>query len=54
MDDDQRMMIEHECERLVMRYCHLIDGGDAGSSFTDLGNWHSVGRSRHSCRDEPP
>jgi len=46
MDDDQRMMIEHECERLVMRYCHLIDGGDAGrvpELFTDDGVWASPG-----------
>ena len=46
MDDDQRMMIEHECERLVMRYCHLVDGGEAGrlpELFTDDGVWASPG-----------
>lgn len=54
MDDNQRMMIEHECERLVMRYCHLIDGGEAGrvpELFTDDGVWASPG-TRMVGRDE--
>jgi len=54
MDDDQRMMIEHECERLVMRYCHLVDGGEAGrvpELFTDDGVWASPG-TRLVGRDE--
>jgi hypothetical protein len=54
MDDDQRMMIEHECERLVMRYCHFVDGGEAGrlpELFTDGGVWASPG-TRLVGRDE--
>mgnify|MGYP001821932863 CR=1 FL=1 len=54
MDDNQRMMIEHECERLVKRYCHLIDRGEAGrvpELFTDDGVWASPG-TRKVGRDE--
>lgn len=46
MDCDQQMLIERECERLVMRYCHLIDRGEAAlvaDLFTDDGVWKAPG-----------
>lgn len=29
MDAIERMLIEHECGRLVTAYCHHVDHGDA-------------------------
>lgn len=40
------MLIERECERLVMRYCHLVDHGEAAQIpdlFTDQGIWKGPG-----------
>lgn len=44
MDALQRMLIERECERLVTRYCHLVDHGQAAQVaelFTEDGAWAS-------------
>jgi len=44
MDIDQRIRIERECERLVTRYCHFIDHGEAArvaELFTEDGVWES-------------
>ena len=44
MDPMQRLLAERECERLVYRYCHLIDHGEAAKVsdlFTDDGVWAS-------------
>ena len=38
MDDMSRLMIEHDCTKLIVAYSHMIDFGDAGSIaelFTD-------------------
>ena len=47
MDSLERLLIERECERLVMAYCHYIDGGrakDVADLFSDDGIWVSVDR----------
>jgi uncharacterized protein (TIGR02246 family) len=44
MDDLQKLRIERECERLVTRYCHLVDHGQAAQVaelFTEDGVWAS-------------
>jgi ketosteroid isomerase-like protein len=44
MDDLQKLLIERECERLVTRYCHLVDHGQAAriaDLFTEDGVWAS-------------
>ncbi len=46
MELQQRIEIERECERLVTRYCHLIDHGEAArvvDLFTDDGVWAGPG-----------
>ncbi len=45
MEDATRAQIERECERLVTRYCHLIDHGEAArvaELFTQDGVWKSA------------
>lgn len=45
MDAMERLQIERACERLVARYSHLIDFGEAGrvgELFTDDGVWTSA------------
>jgi hypothetical protein len=47
MDDMGRLMIEHDCGRLIVAYSHMIDFGDAGSIadlFTEDGVWESTER----------
>jgi hypothetical protein len=42
MDDAERSLIERACERLVVEYCHLVDGGEASKiadQFTEDGVW---------------
>ena len=44
MDPMERLLAERECERLIYRYCHLIDHGEAAKVsdlFTDDGVWAS-------------
>jgi len=44
MDDLQKLLIERECERLVTKYCHLVDHGQAAQVaelFTEDGVWAS-------------
>ncbi len=46
MDDLKRLLIERECERLVTRYCHLVDHGDAervAELFSADGVWKGPG-----------
>jgi uncharacterized protein (TIGR02246 family) len=46
MDAIERMAIERECERLVTRYCHVIDHGEASrvaDLFTEDGIWRAPG-----------
>jgi hypothetical protein len=45
MDDAKRIEIERNCERLVTRYCHLIDHGEAekvSDLFSKDGVWKSA------------
>lgn len=44
MDPIERLLAERECERLVYRYCHLVDHGEAAKVadlFTEDGVWAS-------------
>ncbi|MGA0600974.1 nuclear transport factor 2 family protein [Caulobacter sp. KR2-114] len=44
MDDVERLLIERACARLVARYCHLVDHGEAervADLFTEDGTWSS-------------
>ena len=44
MDTSERMLIERQCERLVTRYCHFVDHGEAArvaELFADDGVWKS-------------
>jgi hypothetical protein len=44
MNSLDRLLIERECERLVMAYCHYVDRGRAGEVadlFCDEGIWDS-------------
>ncbi len=44
MTDLERLLIERECERLVTRYCHLVDHGEAAKVadlFDENGIWRS-------------
>lgn len=44
MDPVQRLLIERECERLVVDYCHFVDHGEASriaDLFTEDGVWKS-------------
>jgi hypothetical protein len=46
MEDIERMLIERECERLVVTYCHYVDHGVASriaDLFTDDGVWTAPG-----------
>ncbi len=46
MDATERMLIERECERLVTRYCHYVDHGEAAhiaDLFTKDGVWSGPG-----------
>lgn len=46
MNEIDRMMIERECERLVVAYTHLVDFGEAGKVaelFTEDGTWSAPG-----------
>ncbi|MGE4605509.1 MAG: nuclear transport factor 2 family protein [Myxococcota bacterium] len=46
MDAIERMAIERECERLVTRYCHIIDHGEASrvaELFSKDGAWRAPG-----------
>lgn len=46
MTEQQRIEIERACERLVTRYCHLVDHGEAdriAGLFTDDGVWTAPG-----------
>lgn len=46
MDDLQRMLIERECERLVVQYCHHLDHHEpaaAAELFTDQCVWSAPG-----------
>ena len=46
MDDQQRLLIERECERLVTQYCHFVDHGEAAriaDLFTKNGVWAGPG-----------
>ena len=45
MEDLERLLIERECERLVVKYCHYVDHGEASriaDLFTEDGVWHSA------------
>ena len=45
MEDLERLWIERECERLVVKYCHYVDHGEASriaDLFTEDGVWHSA------------
>jgi len=45
MDATERMLIERECQRLVTRYCHYIDHGEAervAELFTADGVWRAA------------
>lgn len=44
MDLLEKIQIERECERLITRYCHLVDHGEAAKVadlFTEDGVWES-------------
>ena len=44
MDPIERLLAERECERLIYRYCHLVDHGEAAKVaelFTEDGVWAS-------------
>jgi len=44
MDPQEKILIHHECERLVTAYCHYVDHGDASriaELFTEDGVWTS-------------
>ena len=44
MDIIEKMIIERECERLITRYCHYVDHGEAAKIadlFTNEGVWKS-------------
>lgn len=44
MDPVQRLLIERDCERLVVDYCHFVDHGEAtriADLFTEDGVWKS-------------
>ena len=46
MDDLQRLLIGRECERLVTRYCHHVDHGEAAKVadlFSSDGVWTGPG-----------
>jgi len=46
MDHLQRLLIERECERLVTRYCHHVDHGEAAKVadlFSSDGVWTGPG-----------
>jgi uncharacterized protein (TIGR02246 family) len=54
MTDLERILIERECERLVQRYCHYVDHGEASriaELFADDGVWTSP-QNTMSGRDE--
>ncbi len=45
MDPSERLLIEHECERLVTQYCHFVDHGEAArvaELFAENGVWKSA------------
>lgn len=45
MDENQKIMIERECERLVTAYCHHVDHGEAeriAELFSEDGVWTSA------------
>jgi ketosteroid isomerase-like protein len=47
LDVGERLLAERECERLIMVYSHLIDGGEAervAELFADDGVWESESR----------
>ncbi len=44
MDDQERLLIERACERIVTLYCHYVDHGEAGriaDLFSKDGVWRS-------------
>ena len=46
MHDSERLLIERECQRLVTRYCHYVDHGDAAKIaelFSEDGVWTGPG-----------
>lgn len=46
MNDTDRLLIERECERLVVAYTHLVDFGEAAKVadlFTEDGTWSAPG-----------
>ena len=46
MDPMERLLIERECERLVTRYCHYVDHGEAeriADLFAKEGVWRGPG-----------
>jgi uncharacterized protein (TIGR02246 family) len=46
MDAMEQLLIERECERLVTRYCHYVDHGEAAKIaelFTEDGVWSGPG-----------
>ena len=46
MTDQEMLMIERHCERLITRYCHYIDHGEAAKVadlFTADGTWTAPG-----------
>lgn len=46
MNDIDRLLIERECERLVVAYTHLVDFGEAtnvADLFTEDGTWSAPG-----------
>ena len=46
MEANERLSIERECERLVTRYCHYVDHGEAeriADLFTKDGSWCAPG-----------
>jgi hypothetical protein len=45
MDELARLLAERECERLIIRYCRLVDFGNAGGIadlFCEDGEWRGV------------
>ena len=54
MDEATRAQIERACERLVTRYCHLIDHGEAGrvaELFSEDGVWKSPQVTMNGCEE---
>ena len=45
MDQNEKLLIERECERLVTAYCHYVDHGEAeriAELFSEDGVWTSA------------